>query len=167
MDVEGSRLILGAHVTDAANDQEQLVPGVASVEAGVRQVSAVLVDSGFYSEATVAQVEAPRADGTAVQPAEQSQSEPGVGAGLRRLQSETPAPAGAKRLGKRRDEPSSGIKSGKSKSRPPRTFKAPSNPPTRTRKSPPVELLDRICHDSPHPFIPAFASQSDRLLAWL
>lgn len=65
VDAEGSLLILGAHVTDAPNDKEQLVPGVASVEPGVRQVAAVLVDSGFYSEAAVTQVEAPCAEGAA------------------------------------------------------------------------------------------------------
>ena len=63
VDAEGSLLILGAYVCDAPNDKEQLVPGVASVAAGVRQVEAVLVDNGFYSERGVAQVEAAREDG--------------------------------------------------------------------------------------------------------
>ncbi len=66
VDAEGSLLILGAHVTDEPNDKEQLAPGVASVEPGLREVAAVLVDSGFYSEAAVAQVEAPREDARAV-----------------------------------------------------------------------------------------------------
>jgi transposase len=65
VDAEGSMLILGAHVSDAPNDKEQLAPGVASVEPGIRQMTAVLVDSGFYSEAAVAQVEALREDGSA------------------------------------------------------------------------------------------------------
>lgn len=65
VDAEGSMLILGAHLTDAPNDKEQLVPGVASIEPDIRQVAAVLVDSGFYSEAAVAQIEAPREDARA------------------------------------------------------------------------------------------------------
>ena len=63
VDAEGSMLILGTYVSDAPNDKEQLVPGVASIEAGVRQAAAVLVDNGFYSEQGVAQVEAAREDG--------------------------------------------------------------------------------------------------------
>jgi hypothetical protein len=62
---EGRMLILGAHVSAAPNDKEQLAAGVASVEPGIRQVAAGLVDSGFYSAAAVAQVEAPREDGSA------------------------------------------------------------------------------------------------------
>jgi transposase len=58
VDAEGSQLILGARVTAAPNDKEQLPATVASVNPSVRQASAVLADSGFYSEAAVRQVEA-------------------------------------------------------------------------------------------------------------
>lgn len=64
VDAEGSMLILGMHVSDAPNDKEQLVPGVQSIEPDIRQVEAVLVDSGFYSEKAVAEVEKPREDGS-------------------------------------------------------------------------------------------------------
>ena len=57
VDVEGSLLVLGNRVTRAPNDKEQLVPSVASVDPRVRQTAAVLVDSGFYSEEAVSQVE--------------------------------------------------------------------------------------------------------------
>ncbi|MEI8354456.1 MAG: transposase, partial [Lentisphaerota bacterium] len=58
VDTEGSMLILGAYVTDAANDKQQLVPAVKSVAPDVREVSHVVADSGFFSEAAVAIVEA-------------------------------------------------------------------------------------------------------------
>lgn len=64
VDAEGSMLIVGMHVSDAPNDKEQLVPGVQSIEPGIRQVEAVLVDSGFYSEKAVAEVEKAREDGS-------------------------------------------------------------------------------------------------------
>ena len=63
VDAEGSMLILGTYVCDAPNDKEQLVPGVGSVEPAIRQVAAVLVDNGFYSEEAVAQIEQPREEG--------------------------------------------------------------------------------------------------------
>lgn len=54
-----SRLIVGARVSDAPNDKEQLVPTLRAVPAAVReQVEAVLVDNGFYSAVAVATVEA-------------------------------------------------------------------------------------------------------------
>ena len=54
-----SRLIVAARVSDAPNDKEQLVPTVQVVPAPVRaQVTAVLVDNGFYSATAVATVEA-------------------------------------------------------------------------------------------------------------
>jgi hypothetical protein len=52
------------HVTDAPNDKEQLVPGVQSIEPGIRQPEAVLVDNGFYSEKAVAEVEKAPEDGS-------------------------------------------------------------------------------------------------------
>jgi transposase len=57
VDTEGSMLVLGAYVTDAANDKQQLEPAVKSVAAQVREVTQVLADSGFFSEAAVAAVE--------------------------------------------------------------------------------------------------------------
>ena len=58
VDTEGSMLVLGACVTDAPNDKEQLVPTLQRVNPQVREVTEVLVDTGFYSEAAVAKVEA-------------------------------------------------------------------------------------------------------------
>lgn len=57
VDTEGSLLVLGAYVTDAANDKQQLEPAVKSVAAEVREVTQVLADSGYFSEAAVAGVE--------------------------------------------------------------------------------------------------------------
>lgn len=52
-----SRLIVGQRVSDAANDKQQLVPSLGSVEAAAGAVSEVLIDSGFLSEAAVRRVE--------------------------------------------------------------------------------------------------------------
>lgn len=57
VDTEGSMLVLGAYVTDAANDKQQLEPAVKSVVAEVREVTQVLADSGYFSEAAVEKVE--------------------------------------------------------------------------------------------------------------
>jgi len=57
VDTEGSMLVLGAYVTDAVNDKQQLEPAVKSVVPEVREVTQVLADSGFFSEAAVAGVE--------------------------------------------------------------------------------------------------------------
>jgi transposase len=54
-----SRLVVGARVTNAPNDKQQLVPTLAAVPVLVReQVCAVLADNGFYSAAAVARIEA-------------------------------------------------------------------------------------------------------------
>jgi transposase len=58
-----SRLITAAYVTDAPNDKEQLLPTLAAQSPAAPGVAAVLVDSGFYSEAAVKSVEQ-HADGT-------------------------------------------------------------------------------------------------------
>ena len=50
-------LILGAHVTDQANDKQQLIPTLAAVSPVIPQVTNVLVDSGYYSEKAVLTVE--------------------------------------------------------------------------------------------------------------
>jgi transposase len=54
-----SRLIIARHVTNAPNDKQQLVPTVAAISPVVATIGSVLVDSGFYSAAAVAAVEAP------------------------------------------------------------------------------------------------------------
>jgi transposase len=62
--VDGAMLIVGQRVSDAPNDKQELAPGVAAISPVAReQVQAVLVDSGFYSEAAVAAVEQ-KEDGT-------------------------------------------------------------------------------------------------------
>jgi transposase len=50
-------LIVGQHVTDQANDKQQLVPTLAVVSPALGAVGKVLVDSGYYSESAVAEVE--------------------------------------------------------------------------------------------------------------
>lgn len=50
-------LIVGAQVTDQANDKQQLVPTLAAVSPVINQVGNVLVDSGYYSENAVQIVE--------------------------------------------------------------------------------------------------------------
>jgi transposase len=68
--VDGAMLIVGERVSDAPNDKQELVPSVAAISPVIAaQVQAVLVDSGFYSEAAVAAVEHPpegRAGGVTV-----------------------------------------------------------------------------------------------------
>lgn len=51
-------LIVGGHVTDAANDKQQLQPGLEAISAAAGKVTRVLVDSGYCSEAAVTGVEA-------------------------------------------------------------------------------------------------------------
>jgi transposase len=52
-----SRLIVGERVSQAPNDKQELVPTLAAIPAEAGPVAAVLVDSGFFSEAAVRQVE--------------------------------------------------------------------------------------------------------------
>lgn len=52
-----SRLIVGARVSQAPNDKPELVPTLAAIPDEVGSVSAVLVDSGFFSAAAVSAVE--------------------------------------------------------------------------------------------------------------
>ena len=52
-----SRLIVGPRLSDAPNDKEQLVPDVQAIPAQAGRLRAVLVDSGFYSEKAVRQIE--------------------------------------------------------------------------------------------------------------
>jgi transposase len=51
-----SMLVVVAHVTDAANDKEQVAPMVGKVQAlpeGLNQAQTVLIDSGYFSEKNV------------------------------------------------------------------------------------------------------------------
>jgi transposase len=52
-----SRLIVGARVSQAPNDKQELVPTLAAIVPEVGPVGAVLADNGFYSEAAVQKVE--------------------------------------------------------------------------------------------------------------
>jgi transposase len=56
VDVE-SRLIVGERVSPAPNDKQELVPTLAAIPTAVGTLAAALVDSGFFSEAAVRQVE--------------------------------------------------------------------------------------------------------------
>jgi hypothetical protein len=58
VDTEGSMLVLGGYVTDAPNDKQQLEAAVDSVSPEVRDLTHVLADTGYHSEAAVAAVEA-------------------------------------------------------------------------------------------------------------
>jgi transposase len=63
--VDEAMLIVGQRVSVAANDKQELAADVAAISPVVKaEVKAVLVDSGFYSEAMVRAVEQP-SDGTA------------------------------------------------------------------------------------------------------
>ena len=63
--VDGAMLLVGERVSDAPNDKQELGANVAAISPVVAAaVTAVLVDSGFYSEAAVAAVEQ-KPDGTA------------------------------------------------------------------------------------------------------
>ena len=62
--VDQALLIVGERVSDAPNDKQELPASVAAISPVVKkEVQAILVDSGFYSEAAVAAVEK-QADGT-------------------------------------------------------------------------------------------------------
>ena len=52
-----SRLIVGERVSQAPNDKQQLVPTLAAIPPAAGSVAAALVDSGFFSEKAVRQVE--------------------------------------------------------------------------------------------------------------
>ena len=52
-----SRLIVGQRVSQAPNDKQELVPTLRAIAPPVASIAAVLVDSGFYSEAAVQTVE--------------------------------------------------------------------------------------------------------------
>lgn len=52
-----SRLLVAQGVSDAPNDKEQLVPTLGATSGVIESIEAVLVDSGFYSEAAVRTIE--------------------------------------------------------------------------------------------------------------
>lgn len=52
-----SRLIVEQSVTNAANDKEQLVPALATLDPVIQSVATALVDSGYYSEEAITQAE--------------------------------------------------------------------------------------------------------------
>jgi hypothetical protein len=52
-----SRLIVGERVSQAANDKQELEPTLAAIPAAAGTLAAALVDSGFFSEKAVIQVE--------------------------------------------------------------------------------------------------------------
>lgn len=52
-----SRLIVGQRVSQAPNDKQELVPTLAVIPEEAGSVSAALVDSGFFSQKAVSQVE--------------------------------------------------------------------------------------------------------------
>jgi len=58
VDTEGSMLIIGQRVTNHGNDKQELVPTVAAVDPGIRQLDKVLADTGFYSDGAVAAIPA-------------------------------------------------------------------------------------------------------------
>jgi transposase len=52
-----SRLIIAQHVTEAPNDKQQLEPTLAALSPVIESVETVLVDSGYYSESAVRNIE--------------------------------------------------------------------------------------------------------------
>jgi hypothetical protein len=46
-----SMLVVGQHLTDQANDKQQLIPNLAALSPAVGQVGKVLVDTGYFSQA--------------------------------------------------------------------------------------------------------------------
>jgi transposase len=59
-----SRLIVGERVSQAPNDKQELVPTLMAIPAVIGTVAAALVDSGFFSEKAVQQVESGQAGTT-------------------------------------------------------------------------------------------------------
>ena len=58
IDGEGIGLIAGAHVVNAANDRQQLLPGVESIPASLGRPAAVLADTGYDNAGQIAALEA-------------------------------------------------------------------------------------------------------------
>ena len=52
-----SRLIVGERVSQAPNDKQELVPTLAAIPAEAGNLAAALMDSGFFSEKAVGEVE--------------------------------------------------------------------------------------------------------------
>lgn len=49
VDADGSMLIVGGHVTNCASDANELIPALASVDASLGVIEAVLADSGYVN----------------------------------------------------------------------------------------------------------------------
>lgn len=60
-----SRLIVTKRVSQAPNDKQELVEDVRAIDPVIQSVETILIDSGFVSEAAVAEVETPGEDGAA------------------------------------------------------------------------------------------------------
>lgn len=52
-----SRPIVGQRVSQSPNDKQELVPTLAAIPSEAAAVAAVLVDTGFFSEQAVRQIE--------------------------------------------------------------------------------------------------------------
>jgi transposase len=93
-----SRLIVGQRVSPAPNDKQELAPTLQAIPPAVGALEAVLVDSGFYSEAAVQTVET-RAGGPARGPtvyaAMERKSHHRTVADLEKKPEPEPPPAGA------------------------------------------------------------------------
>ena len=57
VDTEGSMLILGQYVTNHSNDKKELLPSSKGVDPKVRDVNDICVDTVYFSEAAVQDVE--------------------------------------------------------------------------------------------------------------
>jgi transposase len=58
VDLDGSMLILGTYVTDNANDKNELARNLESVSEGIRKITAVCCDNGYFNEDEIIEVEA-------------------------------------------------------------------------------------------------------------
>jgi len=57
-----SRLIVGQQVSNAPTDKQQLLPTLGAVVLAAGPVAQVLIDSGYFSEAAIRQVEQPKTE---------------------------------------------------------------------------------------------------------
>ncbi|MEA3210842.1 MAG: hypothetical protein QOE70_3899 [Chthoniobacter sp.] len=89
-----SLLIVGARVSDAPNDKEQLVPTLAAVPASLGPMRTVMVDTGVFSEAAVRAVEGEARPMTVYAALERQSHHRGV-SDLEQRPEPEPPPAGA------------------------------------------------------------------------
>jgi len=57
VDADGSMLIVGGHVTNCASDANELLPALATVDASLGSVTAVLADSGYVNSEAIEELE--------------------------------------------------------------------------------------------------------------